>query len=304
MSPSLCAQTVEYIHTDALGTPIAVTNASRVVIERSEYEPYGKLLNRPLTDGPGFTGHVQDAATGMTYMQQRYYDPAVGRFLSVDPVAADPSNGANFNRYQYANSNPYKFKDPDGRAGCSLPTGSHICMSENALSSKLGAIEKSERGKSYSTPNRAARAFANRALPLQAASGREIGANMEQKNEKSYSLMDFSFNSGSEARGQVNIPTYNGMYKYFGIVHTHPETKDRYRNFSGAGASAKNGKFYNVGPTDGTDVAISFRRNVVMYVADPEGSLFSFDPSDWRKAAASNPGTTQYAGWQEKQINE
>lgn len=95
------AETVEYVHTDALGTPIAVTDASGNLIETSEYEPYGKLLNRPLTDGPGFTGHVQDAATGLTYMQQRYYDPQIGRFLSVDPVTANAKPGQNFNRYWY-----------------------------------------------------------------------------------------------------------------------------------------------------------------------------------------------------------
>ena len=46
---------------------------------------------------------------------QRYYDPIIGRFLSVDPVLADPSSGADFNRYWYANNNPYRFTDPDGR---------------------------------------------------------------------------------------------------------------------------------------------------------------------------------------------
>jgi RHS repeat-associated protein len=60
---------------------------------------------------------VQDAATGLTYMQQRYYDPLIGRFLSVDPVTAYSMLGANFNRYWYANNNPYKFTDPDGRFG-------------------------------------------------------------------------------------------------------------------------------------------------------------------------------------------
>ena len=109
------AQTVEYIHTDALGTPVAVTNSAGTVIERSEYEPYGKVLNRPVKDGPGYTGHVEDAATGLTYMQQRYYDPTLGRFLSVDPVTANGNTGGNFNRYWYANNNPYKFVDPDGR---------------------------------------------------------------------------------------------------------------------------------------------------------------------------------------------
>ena len=47
---------------------------------------------------------------------QRYYDPQIGRFLSVDPVTAY-SNGDSryFNRYWYAAGNPYKFTDPDGR---------------------------------------------------------------------------------------------------------------------------------------------------------------------------------------------
>lgn len=42
--------------------------------------------------------------------------PANARFLSVDPVQAQANNGQNFNRYWYANNNPYKFTDPDGRA--------------------------------------------------------------------------------------------------------------------------------------------------------------------------------------------
>jgi len=116
MSLSTQAQTVRYIHTDALGTPVALTSASRTVIEISEYEPYGQVINRPVKAGPGYTGHVMDISTGLAYMQQRYYDPSLGRFLSVDPVTADPNTGANFNRYKYANNNPYKYIDPDGRA--------------------------------------------------------------------------------------------------------------------------------------------------------------------------------------------
>jgi uncharacterized protein RhaS with RHS repeats len=63
-------------------------------------------------------------------MQQRYYDPQIGRFLSVDPVETNTSNGFNFNRYWYANNNPYKFTDPDGRAppGC----GDGTCSSSPA----------------------------------------------------------------------------------------------------------------------------------------------------------------------------
>ena len=48
-------------------------------------------------------------------MQQRYYEPLAGRFLSVDPVTTDAKMGGHFNRYVYGNNNPYKFIDPDGR---------------------------------------------------------------------------------------------------------------------------------------------------------------------------------------------
>jgi RHS repeat-associated protein len=68
-----------------------------------------------MRNGVGYTGHVEDGATGLSYMQQRYYDPQLGLFLSVDPVTAYDQPLVAFNRYRYANNNPYKFFDPDGR---------------------------------------------------------------------------------------------------------------------------------------------------------------------------------------------
>lgn len=109
-----------YVHTDALGSPVARTNAAGGLISRTRYEPYGATAAgaNPGSDGStgiGFTGHVNDAESGLVYMQQRYYDPVAGRFLSVDPVTTDTSTGSSFNRYVYGNNSPYKFKDPDGR---------------------------------------------------------------------------------------------------------------------------------------------------------------------------------------------
>lgn len=110
------AQTVRYIHTDGLGSVVLVTDKYRNVVERREYEPYGAALTG-VKDGPGYAGHVSDAQTGLTYMQQRYYDSICGRFLSVDPVTAHGNGDWRlFNRYAYAFNNPYKFTDPDGRA--------------------------------------------------------------------------------------------------------------------------------------------------------------------------------------------
>ena len=103
--------------TDALGSPVAGTDEVGALVVRTTYEPYGAALNRT-ADGVGYGGQVMDAATGLVSMQQRYYDPAIGRFLSTDPVAADGNTGGNFNRYAYANNNPYRFIDPDGRYAC------------------------------------------------------------------------------------------------------------------------------------------------------------------------------------------
>lgn len=104
----------KYQHTDALGSPVAMSNEAGAIIERTNYDPYGGPIGKTV-NGLGYTGHVMDGATGLTYMQQRYYDQGVGRFLSVDPVTASSVNGGNFNRYKYASNNPYTFLDPDGR---------------------------------------------------------------------------------------------------------------------------------------------------------------------------------------------
>ena len=108
---------VSYSHTDTLGSPVARTNgAGQIIGTRTRYEPYGATAAGDVPQGIGFTGHVNDTDTGLVYMQQRYYDPLAARFLSVDPVVTDAKAGSHFNRYVYAESNPYKFKDPDGRA--------------------------------------------------------------------------------------------------------------------------------------------------------------------------------------------
>ena len=50
------------------------------------------------------------------YMQARYYDPVIGRFYSNDPIGFRDVHS--FNRYAYANNNPYKYVDPTGM--CSI----------------------------------------------------------------------------------------------------------------------------------------------------------------------------------------
>lgn len=134
---------IRYQHTDALGSPVAVTNESKGVVEKSEYEPYGWPSNRLARSGPGYTGHHEDAATGLVYMQQRYYDPQIGRFLSVDPVTAYSNPVGAFNRYWYANNNPYRFKDPDGRK-CTTTDGKDSCTFDEFKDRKGNAMTREQ----------------------------------------------------------------------------------------------------------------------------------------------------------------
>ena len=141
--PVQAQSVVRYYVTDALGSVVVVTDESGNVMERREYEPYGAQLTPAVQDGPGYTGHVQDAATGLVYMQQRYYDPRLGLFLSVDPVTAYSNPIGQFHRYRYANNNPYKFTDPDGRQSVKVTTS----IPENELTrADRAAISAGNRG--------------------------------------------------------------------------------------------------------------------------------------------------------------
>ncbi len=112
-------ETTSYIYVDVLGSPIAAANASGAVIWEERYAPYGERTSSNATANGAvnslwFTGHAEDKDTDLTYMGARWYDPILGRFMGVDPVGVSLNNVHSFNRYAYANNNPYRYVDPDG----------------------------------------------------------------------------------------------------------------------------------------------------------------------------------------------
>ena len=111
-------ETITYSHLDALGSPVAATDELGNLKWREDYKPYGeKIRNEPASssNSRAYTGHPHDNDTGLTYAGARYYDPVVGRFMAIDPKGFGEGNLQSFNRYNYANNNPYKYVDPDGR---------------------------------------------------------------------------------------------------------------------------------------------------------------------------------------------
>lgn len=118
-TPVSAVEVITYFHNDAAGTPMAATDASGNIVWKENYRPYGdKLNNQPASASNKlwFTGKPYDQSTGLSYMGARYYDPALGRFVGVDPKGFDLSTLHAFNQYAYANNNPYKFVDPDGHS--------------------------------------------------------------------------------------------------------------------------------------------------------------------------------------------
>ncbi|WP_161965993.1 RHS repeat domain-containing protein [Steroidobacter cummioxidans] len=117
---ALAGELVTYYHNDVAGSPIAATDAKGYYIWRTSYEPYGQRIQNDIEyaasieNNRWFTGHVEDVETGTIYMQARHYDPAIGRFMSVDPIRFMESEPHTFTRYAYAANNPYRYTDPDG----------------------------------------------------------------------------------------------------------------------------------------------------------------------------------------------
>ena len=116
---SVKAQSVERVihyHNDALGSPIAATDEQGRVVWRKSYAPYGQPIDRAAPNEPGYTGKFEEPDLGIQNFGARWYDPRIGRFLAIDPAGFDPQNPQSFNRYAYANSNPYRFVDPNGES--------------------------------------------------------------------------------------------------------------------------------------------------------------------------------------------
>lgn len=130
--------TVTYVYSDPQGTPLAEADVSGNITATFEYTPYGTYTPQgtstpgPNPNGPGYTGHVNDPETNLVYMQARYYDPATGQFLSVDPIGAASSKTYDFSRYLYAHDNPVINEDPTGQLPGEVNCQVYRCETQGA----------------------------------------------------------------------------------------------------------------------------------------------------------------------------
>ncbi|MBQ8541313.1 MAG: hypothetical protein IJ435_07555 [Clostridia bacterium] len=81
------------------------------IVQNYYYSPFGEIWQgeRSTDTNPfRYAGEYLDNETGDIYLRARYYDPSIGRFISVDPI----KDGTNW--YVYCSNNPIAFVDPSG----------------------------------------------------------------------------------------------------------------------------------------------------------------------------------------------
>jgi RHS repeat-associated protein len=109
---------VNYIHQDALGSVVGLTNPKGVLYEEYRYDAWG-VVNMVAGGGTPssrflFTGREYDAETGLYHYRARAYSPYLGRFLQLDPI---DFAGGDLNVYRYVGNNVSNWIDPLGLFG-------------------------------------------------------------------------------------------------------------------------------------------------------------------------------------------
>jgi RHS repeat-associated protein len=107
--------TTTWVSRDNLSSFRVESDGTGAVAWRANYRPYGERLITVagVAESKGYIGERHDDETGLLYLNARYYDPVLARFVQADP--SDPSQpGVGPNRYAYALGNPIAAIDPSG----------------------------------------------------------------------------------------------------------------------------------------------------------------------------------------------
>ncbi|MFD5321353.1 polymorphic toxin-type HINT domain-containing protein [Streptomyces sp. NPDC127098] len=121
--------TLTYLLADHLGTGQVAVDAYTLDVAHRRNLPFGGIR------GPdpffwagtrGYVGGTTAPSTGLTHLGAREYDPALGRFVSVDPLM-DLTDPQQIHGYAYANNNPVTFSDPTGLILDTCWNGGYSC---------------------------------------------------------------------------------------------------------------------------------------------------------------------------------
>lgn len=111
-----------YFEKNILGDILAVYNSNGAIVASFTYDSFGNFTaSGSMVNLVKFRyrGYYYDAETGFYYLQNRYYDPTICRFISADKGSLLPTLAnsiGELNLYVYCNNNPIMLADPTGEA--------------------------------------------------------------------------------------------------------------------------------------------------------------------------------------------
>jgi RHS repeat-associated protein len=106
--------TTDWYETDQLGSVENIVNTSGTIVDAIVYDPFGNIVSESSpTSGDRFkfAGMQYDSTTGLYYDHARYYDAAIGRFVSQDPMGF---SAGDTNLYRYVDNEPTDAVDLSG----------------------------------------------------------------------------------------------------------------------------------------------------------------------------------------------
>ena len=111
--------TLYYYVLNAQGDVVRIVNSSRSVVASYTYDPWGKIISSSGTladiNPLRYRGYYYDSETGFYYLQSRYYDPEIGRFINADSYASTDATGLlSTNMFAYCENDPVNRSDPSG----------------------------------------------------------------------------------------------------------------------------------------------------------------------------------------------
>jgi len=117
-----------YLLTDGQGNARLLVDGTGNVVGRYDYDAFGAVRSSLSTASTAYrnAGHAADDAVGLIYMRARWYDPALGRFLTLDPRLPGTWNPQDWNLYVYSRNNPLAYIDAEGEFPLLLLAGAAL----------------------------------------------------------------------------------------------------------------------------------------------------------------------------------
>ena len=111
-----------YYVTNAQGDVVALLNSSGNTVVTYTYDAWGNPISTTGTMAAilgtlnplRYRGYVYDTETGFYYLQSRYYDPTIGRFLNADGLVSTGQGVLGNNMFAYCLNNPVLHNDSHG----------------------------------------------------------------------------------------------------------------------------------------------------------------------------------------------